>query len=186
MGLWLSPVEHRPCKAGAPGSNPGGSIECSYCVWHSSEERRRNVCISFMRLNMNVFISTWNKFICFNVKNKNLFGNLLSRRLIFIDYLWKIIYYVDDLACVAKKGVVSCDIPWVGAYFLWTMGSWIGLPNYSHRRRHYSGNWNILVPDGKEINWDLVSNGEWNPVRSNWICYSNIMEMWCEPISRLI
>ena len=30
MGLWLSPVEHRPCKAGAPGSNPGGSIECSY------------------------------------------------------------------------------------------------------------------------------------------------------------
>lgn len=32
MGLWLSPVEHRPCKAGAPGSNPGGSIECSLKV----------------------------------------------------------------------------------------------------------------------------------------------------------
>ena len=31
---------------------------------------------------------------------------------------FNLIYYVDDLACVAMKGVVSCDNLEVGAYFL--------------------------------------------------------------------
>ena len=33
-------------------------------------------------------------------------------------FYYNLIYYADDLACVAKKDVVSCDNLKVGAYFL--------------------------------------------------------------------
>ena len=49
---------------------------------------------------------------------------------------------------------------------------------HSERRRN-AGNWNVLVPAGKEINWDSVSNSERKQNRANRICCSNVIEMWC-------
>ena len=49
---------------------------------------------------------------------------------------------------------------------------------YSERRSN-AGNWNVLVPAGKEINWDSVSKSDWKQNRANWICCSNAVEMWC-------
>lgn len=42
-----------------------------------------------------------------------------------------------------------------------------------------TGNWSVLVPVGKEINWDAVSKSDWKRCSPNWIRYSNIVEMWC-------
>ena len=41
------------------------------------------------------------------------------------------------------------------------------------------GNWSVLVPTGKEINWDAVIISERKQHKANWILSSNIKEMWC-------
>jgi hypothetical protein len=41
------------------------------------------------------------------------------------------------------------------------------------------GNWNVLVPGGKEINWDAVSKSDRKQHKANWIFCSNVGEMWC-------
>ena len=46
-------------------------------------------------------------------------------------------------------------------------------------RNGNAGNWNILVPAGKEIKRDAVSNSERKPYKANWILCSNASEMWC-------
>ena len=56
----------------------------------------------------------------------------------------------------AMKDVISCDKPWVGANNLWSkdfrMGQPIRLKTCYHYRRSEAngGNWNILVPLGRE------------------------------------
>ncbi len=42
-----------------------------------------------------------------------------------------------------------------------------------------AGNWNILVPAGKKINWDSVSKSDWKQNKANWILVRNDKEMWC-------
>ena len=43
----------------------------------------------------------------------------------------------------------------------------------------HAGNWNILVPAGKENNSDSLSNSEWKGKRANWIFFREEKEMWC-------
>ena len=56
----------------------------------------------------------------------------------------------------AMKDVISCDKPWVGANNLWSKDFRMGQPNRLKTCYHYSsseaneGNWNILVPLGRE------------------------------------
>ena len=45
--------------------------------------------------------------------------------------------------------------------------------------RGNAGNWSVLVPVGKEINWDAVSKGDRKPYRANWIPVWKYREMWC-------
>lgn len=42
-----------------------------------------------------------------------------------------------------------------------------------------AGNWNILVPAGKEINWDLVSKSDWKPIKANRMSTREGVRMWC-------
>ena len=87
-------------------------------------------------------------------------------------------YQVDDLAQVLMKGMTSYDILWRAACGRWTRGAWIGLPINSETKGN-PGNWNVLVPGGKEINWDAVSKSDRTQHKANWIFCSNIEEMWC-------
>ena len=41
------------------------------------------------------------------------------------------------------------------------------------------GKWSVLVPIGKEINWDTVSKSDRKQYKANWIFYRNIEKMWC-------
>lgn len=65
------------------------------------------------------------------------------------------------------KGVTSYDILRRAACMLWTGGAWMRL-RFRTERSGNAGNWNVLVPAGKEINWDAVSNGEWKQRKANW------------------
>ena len=76
------------------------------------------------------------------------------------------------------KDVTSCIKPWRGARIRWTKDFWMRLRIRSVRTGN-PGNWNVLVPGGKETKWDAVSKGDWNQHRANWILYSNMQEMWC-------
>ena len=85
---------------------------------------------------------------------------------------------MDDLAQMLMKGVASYRMPRRGACSLWTWDPWMRLLICSVRRIN-AGNWNVLVPAGKEINWDAVSNSEWKQHKANWILYWKMKEMWC-------
>ena len=76
------------------------------------------------------------------------------------------------------KGVASYRMLWRDARSLWTRDSWMRLLIHSVRRGN-AGNWNVLVPAGKEINWDAVSKSDWKQQKANWILYWKIKEMWC-------
>jgi len=76
------------------------------------------------------------------------------------------------------KSVASHRTLWRDACSLWTRDSWMRLLIYSVRRGN-AGNWNVLVPAGKEINWDAVSKSDWKQHKANWILYWKIKEMWC-------
>lgn len=80
------------------------------------------------------------------------------------------------------KGATSSRMLWRGASNHWTRDTRMRLRIYSERRDN-AGNWSILVPAGKEINWDAVSKSDWNRRKANWICYSNMAEMWCYRLS---
>ena len=65
----------------------------------------------------------------------------------------------------AMKDVISCDKPGLGANDLWYRDFRMGQPNdlkndYPLFKEAYAGNWNILVPVGKENNSDSLSSGE--------------------------
>ena len=77
-----------------------------------------------------------------------------------------------------KKGVTSCDKSRVGACNLRSVNSRIWL-HFRSVRISNAGNWNVLVPAGKEIKWDAVSKGDWKQWNTNWIRHSNVLEMWC-------
>ena len=48
-------------------------------------------------------------------------------------------------------------------------------PSFYWWRWSNRGNWSILVPRGKEINWDFPSRGDRKGKSPNWI----LREMWC-------
>ena len=76
----------------------------------------------------------------------------------------------------AMKDVISCDKLWGGANNLWSGDFRMGQPNIL--KRYYptwleanAGNWNILVPAGKENNNDSPSSGERTGNSPNRLCY---------------
>ena len=73
--------------------------------------------VDYQKQQFNSIIYYWTELLCVETTTK-------------IKIL-KTIYYMDDSAWVAMKGVVSCDKLGVGAYTFWTQDSWIGLPNHS-------------------------------------------------------
>ena len=75
------------------------------------------------------------------------------------------------------KGVTSYIMLRVVASILWTGDSRMWLHNKSERIGN-AGNWNILVPVGKEINWDAVSKSDWKQYKANWIRWWKPVEMW--------
>jgi len=82
----------------------------------------------------------------------------------------------------AIKDVASCDKPWRAACKLWTRDFWMWLHFLFVERSlgiANAGNWNILVPAGKETNWDAVSKSDWKRHRANRMFNSNIRRMWC-------
>ena len=85
---------------------------------------------------------------------------------------------MDGLARYAMKDVASCDKSRRGACSLWTGNLRMRLRNKLVRVAN-AGNWNVLVPAGKETKWDAVSKGDWTQQRANWIPYRNVWEMWC-------
>ena len=76
----------------------------------------------------------------------------------------------------AMKDVISCDKLRGGANDLWSRDFRMGQPNIL--KRYYptlleanAGNWNILVPAGKENNNDSPSSGERTGKSPNRLCY---------------
>ena len=76
----------------------------------------------------------------------------------------------------AMKDVISCDKSWGDANNLWSRNFRMGQP--SILKRYYlskieanAGNWNILVPAGKENNNDSPSSGERTGNSPNQSCY---------------
>ena len=80
----------------------------------------------------------------------------------------------------AMKDVISCDKLRVGANNPWSGDFRMGQPSrlkdgYSYQcKRANAGNWNILVPVGKENNNDSPSSGERTGISPNQCCYGNI------------
>jgi len=50
---------------------------------------------------------------------------------------------------------------------------------FKTERSGNAGNWNILVPAGKEINWDMVSKSDWKLYTANRIWHWKVSGMWC-------
>ena len=76
----------------------------------------------------------------------------------------------------AMKDVISCDKLRVGANNLWSVDFRMGQPNqlktdYPAMPEANAGNWNILVPVGKENNNDSPSSGERTGISPNHPCY---------------
>ena len=75
----------------------------------------------------------------------------------------------------AMKDVISCDKLWGGANDLWSRDFRMGQPDilkvYHHICGANAGNWNILVPVGKENNNDSPSSGERTGISPNQPCY---------------
>ena len=79
----------------------------------------------------------------------------------------------------AMKDVISCDKLRVGANNLWSVDFRMGQPNqlktdYLTKLEANAGNWNILVPAGKENNNDSPSSGERTGKSPNQLCYGII------------
>ena len=79
----------------------------------------------------------------------------------------------------AKKDVISCDKLRVGANNLWSADFRMGQPNtlkkyYLSMIEANAGNWNILVPAGKENKNDSPSSGERTGNSPDQYCYGNI------------
>ena len=62
----------------------------------------------------------------------------------------------------AKKDVAGCEKPRGVASELWSGDIWMGRPSYQKgnypEREANSGNWKILVPEGREIKRDFLSS----------------------------
>ena len=76
----------------------------------------------------------------------------------------------------AMKDVISCDKSWGGANNPWSRNFRMGQPNilkryYPTKLEANAGNWNILVPAGKENNNDSPSSGERTGKSPNHPCY---------------
>ena len=76
----------------------------------------------------------------------------------------------------AMKDVISCDKSWGGANNPWSRNFRMGQPNqlkadYPSKMEANAGNWNILVPAGKENNNDSPSSGERTGNSPNHPCY---------------
>ena len=76
----------------------------------------------------------------------------------------------------AMKDVISCDKLRVGANNPWSVDFRMGQPNqlktdYPAKPEANAGNWNILVPVGKENNNDSPSSGERTGISPNHPCY---------------
>ena len=76
----------------------------------------------------------------------------------------------------AMKDVISCDKLWVGANNLWSRDFRMGQPGilkecHPSLMEANAGNWNILVPVGKENNNDSPSSGERTGNSPNHPCY---------------
>ena len=79
----------------------------------------------------------------------------------------------------AMKDVISCDKLRGGANNLWSEDFRMGQPNtlkayYPSKMEANAGNWNILVPAGKENKNDSPSSGERTGISPNQCCYGNI------------
>ena len=78
----------------------------------------------------------------------------------------------------AMKDVISCDKLRVGANNLWSEDFRMGQPDilkiYHSVMKANAGNWNILVPAGKENNNDSPSSGERTGKSPNQLCYGII------------
>ena len=79
----------------------------------------------------------------------------------------------------AMKDVISCDKLRVGANNLWSEDFRMGQPDILKEchpawQEANAGNWNILVPAGKENNNDSPSSGERTGISPNQCCYGNI------------
>ena len=79
----------------------------------------------------------------------------------------------------AMKDVISCDKLRGGANNLWSGDFRMGQPdwlksNHPTKLEANAGNWNILVPAGKENNNDSPSSGERTGISPNQCCYGNI------------
>ena len=79
----------------------------------------------------------------------------------------------------AMKDVISCDKSWGDANDLWSRNFRMGQPNilkryYPSKMEANAGNWNILVPAGKENNNDSPSSGERTGNSPNQLCYGII------------
>ena len=64
------------------------------------------------------------------------------------------------------KDAANCEMSRRVVCRLWTGNLRMGLPNRSGRIGN-AGNWNVLVPAGREINWDAVSKGDWKQHKAN-------------------
>ena len=76
----------------------------------------------------------------------------------------------------AMKDVISCDKLWVGANNLWSRDFRMGQPGilkecHPSLMEANAGNWNILVPVGKENNNDSPSSGERTGKSPNHACH---------------
>ena len=76
------------------------------------------------------------------------------------------------------KDAASCNMLWRGACGHWTRDIRMWLHIWSERIGN-AGNWNVLVPAGKETNWDALSKSDRKAHKANRILNGNIVEMWC-------
>ena len=98
------------------------------------------------------------------------------------DCLVNIAVFSQSMQSVFKV-VASCKKPRVVACRPWTWDYRIGLPTFWYSRtlfwNGYVGNWNILVPTGKENNSDSLSKGDRKGSRTNRTLIRNYKGMWC-------
>ena len=85
---------------------------------------------------------------------------------------------VDSLARKARKDGTSSIMPWRDECSLWTRDFRMRL-RFESERIANAGNWNVLVPAGKETNRDAVIIGERKQHKANRICTWKGVGMWC-------
>ncbi len=75
------------------------------------------------------------------------------------------------------KDATNCEMPRRAVRKLRTEDFWIRLL-FKTERLGNAGNWNILVPAGKEINRDAVIKSDRKPHTANRIWHWKVLEMW--------